>query len=68
MFLGVLNKNNCHSLVIELRSSRSSHHLEDVCYRVVDIVLGFAIKVLGSLDDDEVGRKVHAPCQGACCD
>ena len=61
VFLDVMYQDHCHSSVVILGSSHLSHHLKDVCVRVVHVVLGFPIKVLGAFDHHEVCREVDPP-------
>ena len=83
-----MHKNDCHTVVVELRSTRATHHLENVCNkhppahkyesynmmgartcnRKVDVTTRFSVKVLSSLDDDEMGGEVDAPRKRARCD
>ena len=63
VLLGVLNKNDSHSIIIKLRTSRTSHHLKDISDGKVHIMLRLSIKVLCSLDDHEMSWQVHTPGQ-----
>lgn len=67
MFLDVVYKNYSHSLVIILRPSCSSHHLQYICDGVIYIALCLAIKILSPLHYHKVSRKVHSPSQSASC-
>mmetsp|Transcript_11443 Transcript_11443/g.26919 ORF Transcript_11443/g.26919 Transcript_11443/m.26919 type:complete len:529 (-) Transcript_11443:2266-3852(-) len=63
VLLGRVHKDAAHALVVELRSTRAPHHLEDVCDGEVDVSALLAVEELGALDHHEAGREVHAPRQ-----
>ena len=48
---------------IKLRSARSTHHLEYISDRVIDVALGLRVKKLGAFDNNKVRRQVYTPRQ-----
>ena len=65
MFLDIVDQYDCHSFVIVLWSPCSSHHLQDVGDRVVNVAMRLPVKELRPLDDDQMGGEVDAPGQSA---
>ena len=49
--------------VVELGSASSAHHLQDVGDGEIDVSLGFAIVILRSFDDNQMGGEIDAPRQ-----
>lgn len=68
VLLGVLAVYHCYSSVIELRTSCSSDHLQQVSGLEVDIFVSLCVEVLSSFDEDETSREVDSPSKRRCCD
>ena len=60
-----MKENDSHTLIVILWPASPPHHLQDVGDGVVDVALGFAIEVLCSFDNHEMGREVDPPGQSA---
>ena len=60
-----MHQNDGNTTVIILRPSSPAHHLKDVSDGVVHVALGFAIKELRSLHNDQVCREIDSPGQRA---
>jgi hypothetical protein len=65
VFFDVMHQNDCHTLVIVLRSASSAHHLQHISDWIVHIALCLAVKILSPLHYHQVGGKIDPPSQGA---
>ena len=65
IFLRLLHEHAGYPLIIELRSPRPPDHLQNVRHREVHVLLQLGVEELRPLDDDQPGREVDPPGQGA---
>mmetsp|Transcript_22063 Transcript_22063/g.63640 ORF Transcript_22063/g.63640 Transcript_22063/m.63640 type:complete len:485 (+) Transcript_22063:714-2168(+) len=63
VFLGLVNHDHSTCFSVKLWSASTPHHLQHIGDREVDITLELTIIILGTLDDDQMSGKIHAPCQ-----
>lgn len=67
MLLLFLNKNCSDPLIIKLWPSCSTDHLQYIGNWKVDVAPGLSIEELCPFDNDEVCRKIDAPCKSTGC-
>ena len=65
MFLDIVDKDDGHAPIVILGAPRPPHHLKNVCDWIINVATQLSIKILCSLDDDQVGGEVDAPRQSA---
>lgn len=68
VLLGILSKDSGNSGGVELGTSSTTQHLEDICQVHVLVPFDLGIVVLRSLDDNEMGREIDTPGESACGD
>lgn len=61
IFLHVMHQDDGDALVAELWSTGSTHHLQHIGDWHVHVTLQFAVVVLGTLDDDQMGWQIDTP-------
>jgi len=59
----VVDEENSHSLVVVLRTSSTSNHLQDVCDWHINIALLLAVKNLGAFHHHQMRWEIHSPGQ-----
>ena len=52
---------------VELGTTRSPYHLEEISEREVNISLGLGVEVFSPLDNHQSRREVHSPSKSARC-
>mmetsp|Transcript_96000 Transcript_96000/g.248258 ORF Transcript_96000/g.248258 Transcript_96000/m.248258 type:complete len:606 (-) Transcript_96000:3275-5092(-) len=63
LLLGVLRQQHAHTRLINTRSARTTHHLQHVMDRIVNVPVLTAIKPLRVHDDAQVRQHRHTPAQ-----
>lgn len=66
-FFHVVHQDNCYARIVELWSTCSTNHLQNVGDGHIDVPFEFSIVILGSFDHYQMCWEVDATSQSCCC-